>query len=347
MKNSHDELFKKITVCLDMVGCPNRCKHCWIGHFPNGKLGVKELVEVASSFKPYTSALEVYSWFREPDYANNYKELWELDNELSVNTSPQRFELLSFYRIVRDPLYVLWAYEQGVRRCQLTFFGLEEITDHYVGRQGAFKELLKATEILIENQIAPRWQLFVNQDNLGEIEALVQLSKDLKLDERCRVFGEEFELFMHNGSCDGANELLYEIRVCEEDLEQIPEVFRGGFGLPEAHWYAKLCESSETRDLKAAEPVFYVTKDLDVYPNFTAIHPWWKLGNLAEDGVDAILKGYWNNESLGQKISSTVPIGELVRKCGQASSKKLFEKEDYVMYMLNCYCRLAYDQGEV
>ena len=23
--------FNRITACLDMFGCPNRCKHCWIG----------------------------------------------------------------------------------------------------------------------------------------------------------------------------------------------------------------------------------------------------------------------------------------------------------------------------
>jgi len=29
---------------------------------------------------------------REPDYPDNYKELWALDNELSHNETPQRFE---------------------------------------------------------------------------------------------------------------------------------------------------------------------------------------------------------------------------------------------------------------
>ena len=31
-------MFQHITVCLDMRGCPNRCRHCWIGHAPNARL---------------------------------------------------------------------------------------------------------------------------------------------------------------------------------------------------------------------------------------------------------------------------------------------------------------------
>jgi len=34
--------FEKITACLDMYGCPNRCKHCWLGNTPNGKLSVED-----------------------------------------------------------------------------------------------------------------------------------------------------------------------------------------------------------------------------------------------------------------------------------------------------------------
>lgn len=35
--------FNKITACLDMTGCPNRCKHCWLGHFDNGNMEIEDL----------------------------------------------------------------------------------------------------------------------------------------------------------------------------------------------------------------------------------------------------------------------------------------------------------------
>jgi len=51
--------FEKITACLDMYGCPNRCKHCWPGHTPNGNLTIDDLIFVAEQFRPFTDNLEV------------------------------------------------------------------------------------------------------------------------------------------------------------------------------------------------------------------------------------------------------------------------------------------------
>ena len=41
------EPFTHLTVCLDMAGCPNRCRHCWLGHAPNGHLTDDDLRFVA------------------------------------------------------------------------------------------------------------------------------------------------------------------------------------------------------------------------------------------------------------------------------------------------------------
>ena len=67
---------------------------------------------------------------------------------LSVGGKPERFELASFWRLVRDPDYAGFLKEVGVRQVQLTFFGLEELTDRYTGRKGAFRELLPSWAVL-------------------------------------------------------------------------------------------------------------------------------------------------------------------------------------------------------
>ena len=104
--------FQSLTVCLDMYGCPNRCKHCWIGHSPNGNLTKEDLIDVARLFRPYTDALTVYDWYREPDYHDDYIELWNLSNQLS-DISQEHFELISVYRIMRDKEYVKWFSSLG------------------------------------------------------------------------------------------------------------------------------------------------------------------------------------------------------------------------------------------
>lgn len=329
-------MFKRMTICLDMAGCPNRCKHCWIGHSPNASLTEMNLQDVAEQFKPYANQMTIYSWLREPDYHKAYQRLWELENELSHNATPERFELLSFYRIVRDPEYLNWAYEQGVRTCQLTFFGLEEMTDQYVGRKGAFLELLKATDMVLESKIAPRWQVFVNKENLAELETIIMLSESLRLKERCQEFGGIFELFVHQGSCDGENEK----RITDEDLLKIPtSTLKFDLGQPESYWVEKFSEDDSTRSFMSEEPTFFVSSSFEVYPNISAMSSWWSLGNLKQDGIEMILKRYVDEKSLAQRVSTTVSLKELVKACGDVSSRRLFDEEDYIHYLINQYCK--------
>ena len=70
-----------------MLGCPNRCRHCFVGWRPNPKLTESDLRFVAEAFRPYAKTLTVYDWNREPDFGGDYKEKWELCKELS---SPDR-----------------------------------------------------------------------------------------------------------------------------------------------------------------------------------------------------------------------------------------------------------------
>lgn len=67
-------LYPHISIVLDMAGCPNRCKHCWIGHSSNGHLTEDDLRYAAAQFRPYAQQLIVYDWTREPDYTDAYRQ---------------------------------------------------------------------------------------------------------------------------------------------------------------------------------------------------------------------------------------------------------------------------------
>ena len=83
-------MFQHITVCLDMRGCPNRCRHCWIGHAPNARLPKEALIALAEAFRPFAKRLTVYDWYREPDYGDDYREMWELCGRFS-DARPEHF----------------------------------------------------------------------------------------------------------------------------------------------------------------------------------------------------------------------------------------------------------------
>lgn len=329
---------KTLSLVVDMYGCPNRCKHCWITPMPNGHMKDEEAEALVNYFKPYFGTIEYYSWAREPDYCDDYRERWEKDNQLSINIKPERFELASFWRIVRDPSYVSFLKEVGVKVVQLSFFGLEEKTDYYVGRKNAFKELLEATEILIQNEIAPRWQCFINEDNKDEIVSVLELSKTLKLKERCAKFNQEFKLFVHAGDALGNNHKLYDIRICKDSIDSrlIPYYldFEGNY--TEASLYEKFKDSEETMRFNVEDHiVLYVLLDGSIYYNFGAIEKPWAIGNLKYDKKEELIEKIVSNDANALHVAHKTPMKVLVKQYGDPSSMRMFTEDDYKMYLLN------------
>ena len=44
---------KLLSLVVDMYGCPNRCRHCWLGHMPNIKMEKGADQWIVDYFKPY------------------------------------------------------------------------------------------------------------------------------------------------------------------------------------------------------------------------------------------------------------------------------------------------------
>ena len=220
------------------------------------------------------------------------------------------------------------------------------------GRKNAYSEIVQAIEILLENEISPRIQVFVNKDTIDELPCIESLLQSLHLEERCKSFGGEFSFFLHQGSCDGENEKLYDIRVTPEDLEKIPQKLveytlkhfnetkiENVFGKTEQALYEELIHDHSTASYVSETPVFYIDKDFSVYPNITAPAPAWFLGNLKTEGIETILKNYTESKSVAQAMRLTVPLCDIVASQGDCQSQRLFDKGDYIDYLTNKYCR--------
>lgn len=331
---------KTLSLCVDMYGCPNRCLHCWLSHMPNRTMEPGADQWILEQFQPFFDKITFFSWLREPDYCPDYRRQWERDKSLSVGVTPPRFELASFWRLVRDPDYVLFLKEVGVKCVQLTFFGLEDITDRYIGRKGGFRELLQATEILLTHEISPRWQAFINEENKDELVALLDLSKDLKLSERCEAFGGSFQFFVHPGSCEGENRKLYPIRIVKEHIpkELIPYFHQYEALLPEKDWVKKWKEDPSHVLLHNEDDiVLYVANNYDLFFNFTHMHPEWRIGNLKTDPMPELVRRVVEEDTPALRESRRISLGELVSRYGDPNSEKAFEAEDYQMYLLNTH----------
>ena len=331
---------KKLSLVVDMYGCPNRCKHCWLGHMPNRKMDDKTDELLVEYFKPYFESITYYSWLREPDFCDDYRERWIKDNEISIQEKPMRFELASFYRLVRDKEYVKFLKESGVKKVQLTFFGLEAMTDYYVGRKNAFKELLLATEILLANGSAPRWQAFINEENKYELVKLLDVIDELNLRERCACFGEEFEFFVHEGSCDGENAKLYPIRIQKENIPEKLIPYYCGYDriLEEKECVKLLSENHEKIAFESSDDiVLNISNNLDVYYHYTHMTKPWIIGNILKDDAKELVRKITEGDTYALNTVGNVSYSELAKRYGDTTSTKVFGLGDYKTYLVNRY----------
>jgi MoaA/NifB/PqqE/SkfB family radical SAM enzyme len=289
------------------------------------------------------------TWYREPDYAANYRQLYELERELSDELS--RFELLSVWRLARDETYAGWARDIGTAACQLTFYGLEETTDWFVRRRGAFGDNLKATERLLQAGIRPRWQLVFTRPLLAELDALVDLVRELDLERRVDALGG-FDVFLNSPSPEGeafhiehlrpevgAYELLPEYLVEKTQQHFGKDSLHACLGRPEGELVAELLRCDEPAALAPGRVAFMVTSDLDVYSNIAELTPWWRLGNLAVDGLDHVLARHEENMPVGYRANYAVPVARLAETYGRSKGRRLYLRSDLVRRWLHLWGR--------
>lgn len=324
---------RRLNLVVDMYGCPNRCLHCWLGHMSNRRMEENADRFIVDYFDPYFDQIAYYSWLREPDFCDDYEERWKKDLEISKNAVPQRFELAGFFRIVRDENYIPFLRSVGVEKVQLSFFGLKETQDRYIGRKGAFEEILKATDLLIEGGIIPRWQCFINEENKEEIVEIWHMAQKIRK-EKC----PDLEFFVHEGSCDGENRKLYPIRIAKKDIpyELIP-VYLG---------YAELLEENECLKKLGEEPcidlfpigdeiTLNISNAYDVHCNFTNMSPAWIIGNLKKDDPEELVRKIVEGDTPALNRIRKMTWKELAEKYGDKDSQKAFALDDYKIYLVN------------
>ncbi len=351
---------KKIGVALDMQGCPNRCRHCYLGFGTNQILSDYDLRWVASHFRHYletadttVESLTVSSYFREPDFSDEYRHLYELSEELS-DGKPERHELLSIWRLAHDRGYAAWAKSVGPQTCQISFFGMEETNDWFFRRKGAFTDALTATERLLDVGMKPRWQIFLTKRLVPEIDELLRLIDRLRLRERVHDLGSGFQLFMHMPGPDHEGRKIEYLRPTEEDVTSLPEDIlkpsrkhfrRDILWQSESELYAAILEDEETlpKDERVLdEPSsfwFFVTNEWNVFSNVGTLEPWWKLGNLKKDSVETIIRRFEKDEIPGLDVLLNYPRDRLAREYGDPNGLKIYcGKGDLLNLYLAKYC---------
>ncbi len=324
---------ERIGVAFDMAGCPNRCRHCWLGMGGNQTLsqtdvrwGVAQFREFIQQADTPIRTLAVSTHFREPDLRDDYRDLYDLETELG-DGKPNRFELLSIWRIARDRTYLPWAKSVGPDTCQITFFGMQETTDWFYRRSGAFVDALTATERLLDQGMKPRWQIFLTTKLLPELDDL------LALQEKITGSYDEFNVFLNLPGPEGEASKLEHLRPTIDQVSDLPEKLlttsrrhmnKEILWSTEAELVSEILSAPFLKEERTEDLWFFVCSNWDVYSNIGTLDPWWCLGNLKTDSVETILRRYDNNEVPGLKGLVQFLPESLVKEFGNANGQKIY-----------------------
>ncbi|HOX37876.1 MAG TPA: radical SAM protein [Candidatus Brocadiia bacterium] len=332
-------------VAVDLYGCPNRCRHCYLGNGPNNRLTPDDLKRVAEAFWDWKRQSDKISYFkqvfvsssyREPDFSDDYQKLYELERELS-RCEPRRYELLSVRRLAGDPGYALWAKEHGPQVCQITFFGMEGITDDFFRRRGAFKDNLAATERLLQVGMIPRWQIILTKPGMKDLSEVLSMVEQMRLSKRTAELGAEFTIFCHPPGPVGEAWNLESQRIDEDDAANIPEPLanetvkhfgEGSDWKTEAEWVEQ-AESGEAFPREhPGELWFLVNSEYDVFSNYGDMTDGWKLGNFQRDDLDAILAAFESDRPTAMRVMADITDAELASRFGRRNSRAIYSGGD-------------------
>jgi len=360
---------KEVSIAFDMFGCPNRCRHCWLGKSSGRKMDRHEVYikfkrirehVVKGLEKPCLDNIKYFaSNFREPDFSNDYKELFEKELEYNNGVNFRKnYELLSIWRLARDEEYAKWAKEIGTKKCQITLFGMEETTDWFYRRKGAFKDCIIATKRLLRVGIKPRWQLFLTKRIIPELGDLLNLIDQLNLRKRVKELGSDFEFFMHDPSPTGEGRKIEYLRPTIDEIKNIPKEIveatkrhfkRDKLYYTEMEWLDTLDKKEEKYPIGFSYPNelwFFVDSNWDVYSNIGTLEPWWRLGNLKETPLNEIFSNFRENKILGLKVIYSIDPKQLAKLYGNLKSSLVYmSKSDLLSLYIEKYCERCYNNA--
>lgn len=358
----------EISLAFDICGCPNRCRHCWLGQASTRGIDLQRAVELYRELKALLNAKGGYfdltkvkyfsTYFREPHYCEDYRRNRDLELELNGGSDyAADYQLLSVWRLAHDHSYASWAKTIGTKKCQIALFGLEQNNDWFYRRKGAHQDIISGTSRLIEAGIQPRWMVFLTKRGLPDFEGVLDLVDHLHLRDRVSQIGGDFELFLNDPTPIGEAESLQDIRLTLDDISRIPheliastqkytkKLFRPK---PESEWIDEmLSEEDIAIGLDYPNDLwFYITPDWDVYSNVGSMEPWWRLGNLLTSSWEGILSSFLRDRPVALRASTQLTRHEATRKLGEPDLKHLYlSKSDLYQLWLEKHSRNLFNES--
>lgn len=291
-------------LCMEVVGCPTVCRHCWAQGTPYGAMPLADIVwtlEHAHRFcDDHGLAFEAYPMHEvlaHPDAP----QLFRLFNDHSASAaSGTLFEPLPTTGVPlalrddwRDVLRA--AADAGTRNLWLAFHGLGDEHDRQVNRRGAFAESCLAVERIRAAGLSVGCNVFLTAANLPHVDELIAAIHRLAIDADTWWGVAVFLPTARSRHNERLRPTLPALLPVAERIAELTAVHRRA-------WWADLEAHTEAAHVRRAlagewparvapsegELALVCRPDLDVHAGLAGL-PRERHGNLRADGVEAVL----------------------------------------------------------
>ena len=229
---------------------------------------------------------------------------------------------------------------------------MEDTTEWFYRRKGAFRDALAATDRLTQVGIKPRWQVFLTTKFLSEIHDFTDLMRSHGLlHQGSDSDSDEFEVFLHLPGPDYEARRIEQYRPEISQIGDLPEVLLSSTN---KHFQTNTLWSTEEdlltqilqEEYEPGERVslpgklwLFICSNWDVYSNIGTLEEWWLLGNLKKDSAKAIIDTYEMNRNIGLKALFSVSEKYLAKRYGNPEGKKIYTNAESLLSLYRAkYC---------
>jgi len=327
----------RLVAMIETGGCPHMCPHCARSGGPTRKMPHDEIKGIAAQFRYVVAAIDndlsefiVYLWALEPDFRDDYRQLWDIANELS-DSEHRHGEEVSILRLNSDGGYVEWLKSVGIDHALITFFGHRRTHDGIVGNSGSFDARVEGMRRLVDADIPVDWRLMFTPDIVPDLRQLMELGENMGLPELAEQKGRIWRPVLGEIAPTGRGWNMDERRPAKRHLDEV----RNEFGQDRLEVWGTETEGDLTAQFLRNrvltedddEEVFLlVDSSHRVFPQLGQFEPWFCIGDLDRDAPELIIDKYDSpSGSFGQSFIFGDGPARLAKLYGDIRSDRLYQ----------------------
>ena len=334
----------KIKVSLESAGCHNTCKHClWSQGGPSKDfLQVDEILSIREMIASLGAPFD-FGFSNGHMIHSGWRILWPIMYEEVCCGQ------INGCRMVEDPDYrttIAEMREMGLRRVQLTFYGLEDTHNRFANSKDAFAYDVGAARRFVECGVpVEQVQIVCHRDNVHEVDGIIQFAKTLQgkdvltggelmfpglsgrwiRNQSLRVTREQY------AGLSGEARSLRHWQDLKMEADWVNEV-RNGALIPSAWMQERISRREQ-------EVRLYIDRHLTVWDNSDpSLRK--RLGTVEEDGLDGATEEYQRWVDPAWRAFAEMDDMRIVEDCAMPADTALNTRSDVlILWLTRCRAR--------